>query len=198
MEKTALISVSDKSNILDFARKLIDRGWQILSTGGTYTELLKLNTSSVINISDYTGFPEILGGRVKTLLPNIHGGILMRRDNNEDKIEVITHDIDPIDMVVVNLYPFEQAVEDGKDLSCCIDNIDIGGVALLRAASKNYRFVTAICDPSDYDNVIGAIDNDILDVPFRFRLAYKVFSLTSAYDLAIKNRMEQSMYPILA
>ena len=145
--RRALISVSDKTGIVDFARKLADRGVEILSTGGT-ARLLAENGVKVTEVSDYTGFPEMMSGRVKTLHPKVHGGILGRRGIDDKVME--EHGIKPIDLVVVNLYPFKKTVESGAPLDEVIENIDIGGPSMVRSASKNYKAVTIVTDPSDF------------------------------------------------
>src|SRR5215475_16015124 len=154
MIKQALISVSDKSGIVDFAKSLSELGVKILSTGGT-AKLLADAGLPVTEVADHTGFPEILDGRVKTLHPKIHGGILARRDRHEHRAAMRDHDIAPIDLVVSNLYPFAATVESGADWAACVENIDIGGPALIRAAAKNHDFVTIVTDPSDYSTVIA-------------------------------------------
>ncbi|MEJ2105959.1 MAG: bifunctional phosphoribosylaminoimidazolecarboxamide formyltransferase/IMP cyclohydrolase [Acidiferrobacteraceae bacterium] len=185
----ALISVSDKTGIVDFARALHEAGVEILSTGGT-AKLLADNTIPVTEVSDYTGFPEMLDGRLKTLHPKIHGGLLGRRDLESHVRAMAEHDIPPIDLVVVNLYPFEQTVaRDDCTLELAIENIDIGGPTMLRAAAKNHAAVTVVVDAADYDAVLdemkanqGAVGNAT-----RFRLASKVFAHTARYDGAIAN-----------
>ncbi|MDX8402610.1 MAG: bifunctional phosphoribosylaminoimidazolecarboxamide formyltransferase/IMP cyclohydrolase, partial [Mariprofundaceae bacterium] len=185
--RRALISVSDKTGIEDFARALTERGVEILSTGGT-ARLLREAGVSVREVSDYTGFPEIMDGRVKTLNPKVHGGILARRDNPAELEAMRTHGIEPIDMVVVNLYPFREAVaREGCTLDDAIENIDIGGPCMVRAAAKNHRFVTVIVDPADYRMVLDALDAGALDEGRRRALAVKAFAHTAAYDGAIAN-----------
>ncbi len=181
----ALISVSDKNGILAFAQSLAEAGVEILSSGGT-AKLLLQNGIPAIEVSDYTGFPEMMDGRVKTLHPRIHGGILGRRGVDEEVME--RHGIKPIDLVVVNLYPFESTVaRPDCDLATAIENIDIGGPALIRAAAKNYESVGVIVDAADYDNVITELrngDGSLTDAT-RFRLAAKSFAHTSKYDAAV-------------
>jgi len=194
--RRALISVSDKTGIVPFAQGLSDLNIEILSTGGTYKLLASANISA-IEISDYTGFPEMMDGRVKTLHPKIHGGILARRDIDQ---KVLTdHDIPPIDLVVVNLYPFEATVANPNcDLPTAIENIDIGGPTMLRAAAKNNKFVAAVVNPSDYDRVIELLtrNDGSLDQQARFDFAVKTYEHTAAYDGAIANylgtKLEQS------
>ena len=182
----ALISLTDKSGIEIFAKELEAMGIEILSTGGT-AKKLRENGVKVIDVSDFTGFPEMLDGRVKTLHPKVHGGILARRDNPVHQEQMAKHGIKPIDLIVVNLYAFEKTIADPNcSLENAIENIDIGGPTMLRAAAKNYRDVTVIVDPADYPTVISEIKtagNSTLAT--RFRLATKVFALTTAYDRAI-------------
>ena len=151
----ALISVSDKAGVVEFAKALLTHGVQILSTGGT-AQLLKLNGVVVTEVADYTGFPEMMEGRVKTLHPKIHGGILARRDKAEHVASMRDHGIEGIDMVVVNLYPFAKTVaRPGCSMDEAIENIDIGGPAMVRAAAKNHAFVAVVTDPADYGMVVG-------------------------------------------
>jgi len=189
MEKIerALISVTDKTGIVEFAKELELLGIEIISTGGT-ARILREGGIKVIEISELTGFPEILEGRVKTLHPKVHGGILFKREK-EDHIETIKkHDIKPIDLIVVNLYAFEEVVEKGADLDTAIENIDIGGPTLIRAGAKNFKYVTVVIDPNDYSKILEEIKkygNTTLQT--RFELAKKVFKLTSSYDQIIYN-----------
>lgn len=186
--KRALISVSDKTGIVDFAKKLSALGIEIVSTGGTYNTLKEAGIE-VINISDVTGFPECLDGRVKTLHPNIHAGLLAMRSNHEHMKQVKELNVDLIDMVVVNLYPFKQTImKEGVTLEDCIENIDIGGPTMLRAAAKNYQDVSVIIDPSDYEKVLSEIsENGKVSVETNFYLAAKVFNHTAYYDSMIAN-----------
>ncbi len=189
MIKQALISVSDKTGVLEFARALAAMNVQLLSTGGT-AKLLADNGLQVTEVADYTGFPEMLDGRVKTLHPKIHGGILARRDFPAHRDALAQHAIPTIDMVVVNLYPFQQTVaKDQCSLEDAIENIDIGGPAMLRSSAKNHKDVVVICDPSDYDVVLGEMRANNGDVAYetRFGLAKKVFAHTAQYDGAITN-----------
>ena len=185
--KRAIVSVTDKTGIVEFCRELVSFGVEIISTGGT-AKLLWKNGISVVDISEYTGFPEIMDGRVKTLHPKVHGGILALRDN-KSHIEVMEKfEIQPIDMVVVNLYQFEKTIEkEGVSLEEAIENIDIGGPTMLRAAAKNFKYVTVITDPADYELVLQEIreNNGETTLKTRFMLAVKVFELTSKYDKAI-------------
>ncbi len=185
--KRALISVSDKSGIVDFARALAGHGVEILSTGGTY-KLLRDNGIAVVEVSDYTGFPEMMDGRVKTLHPKVHGGILGRRGT--DDAVMSQHDIKPIDMVVVNLYPFEQTVaKPGCTLEDAIENIDIGGPTMVRAAAKNHPFVNIVVNASDYSAILDEMkaNNGATKYATRFDLAIKAYEHTAAYDGAIAN-----------
>lgn len=185
--RRALISVSDKTGIVPFAQALQKLNIDILSTGGTY-RLLKAEGVAATEISEHTGFPEMMDGRVKTLHPKIHGGILGRRDQDSEVMK--QHDIAPIDLVVVNLYPFEATVaKPDCDLPTAIENIDIGGPTMLRAAAKNHRFVAVVVKPGDYDGLIRQLqDQDgALDEGTRFDLAVKTFEHTAAYDGAIAN-----------
>lgn len=185
--RRALISVSDKTGIVEFARSLQQHSVEILSTGGTYALLVE-NDIPAIEISDYTGFPEMMDGRVKTLHPKVHGGILGR--SGQDETVMDEHGIKPIDLVVVNLYPFEQTIaRPDCDLATAIENIDIGGPTMVRAAAKNYRDTTIVVNASDYQNVLDSMaDNDgVIDLATRFDLAVKAFEHTARYDGAIAN-----------
>ncbi len=179
----ALISVSDKTGVVELARALAAREVRILSTGGTARTLGEAGVP-VTEVCDHTGFPELMGGRIKTLHPRIHGGILGRRD--QDGEAMAAHGIAPIDLVVVNLYPFEQTVaRPDCDLPTAIENIDIGGPAMLRAAAKNHRYVTVVVDPADYAGVVAEIGAGTVSPATRFRLALKAFEHTARYDAAI-------------
>ena len=188
----ALISLTDKSGIEDFARSLQDLGVEILSTGGT-AKKMRENGIKVMDVSEFTGFPEMLDGRVKTLHPKVHGGILAQKDNPDHLAQMAAHGLEPIDLIAVNLYAFDKTVaKPGCTLAEAIENIDIGGPTMLRAAAKNYRDVTVLVDPADYPQVIAEIratGNTTLKT--RFRLARKVFALTSRYDTAISNWLEK-------
>jgi phosphoribosylaminoimidazolecarboxamide formyltransferase/IMP cyclohydrolase len=189
MIQQALISVSDKTGVLEFARALAGMGVKILSTGGT-AKLLAENGLSVTEIGDYTGFPEMLDGRVKTLHPKVHAGILARREVAEHRAALAQHDIPTIDMVVVNLYPFAQTVaREQCSLEDAIENIDIGGPAMLRSSAKNYRDVVVVCDPFDYGAILAELKAGAgtVSVETRFTLAKKVFAHTAKYDGAITN-----------
>lgn len=182
----ALISLTDKSGIDDFARQLTELRIEILSTGGT-AKKLRDNGLPVTDVSDFTGFPEILDGRVKTLHPMVHGGLLAQRENPSHIGQMAKHGIRPIDLVAVNLYAFDKATKDpGCSLAHAIENIDIGGPTMLRAAAKNFQDVTVIVDPADYPQVISEIkEHGNTTLKTRFRLMVKVFRLTSTYDTAI-------------
>ena len=185
----ALISVSDKTGLVDFARELVAMGVEIISTGGTAATLKKEGIQTR-DISDVTGFPEMLDGRVKTLHPKVHGGLLYLRDNPEHEAQAKAHSIEPIDLVVVNLYPFEATIaKPNVTLEDAIENIDIGGPSMLRSAAKNYRSVTVVTDPADYADVLENMrDNDgATTLKLRERLGIKVFVTTSRYDGAIAN-----------
>ncbi len=186
MIKRALISVSDKTGIVELARELSDMGVEIISTGGTAKALSDAGIK-VINISDITGFPECLDGRVKTLHPKVHGGLLAMRSNSEHMAQIKELGIEPIDMVIINLYPFKQTILKGHiELEEAIENIDIGGPTMLRAAAKNYQDVIVLIDPSDYGAVLDELKSSKeISVKTKFRLAYKVFEHTSHYDTLI-------------
>lgn len=186
MIKRALISVSDKTGIIEFARELDRLGISIISTGGTAKTLSDAGIK-VINVSDVTGFPECLDGRVKTLHPKIHGGLLAMRDNPLHMKQIEELGIEPIDMVVINLYPFKKTIlKEGVELAEAIENIDIGGPTMLRAAAKNYQDVVVLVDPADYPLVIEEIKSSgDVSVKTKFMLAYKVFKHTSHYDALI-------------
>lgn len=188
MVKRALISVSDKTGIVEFAQKLNDLGVSIVSTGGTF-KVLKEAGIPVINISDVTGFPECLDGRVKTLHPNIHAGLLAMRSNPEHMKQVEELNVELIDMVVVNLYPFKQTImKPDVTLADAIENIDIGGPTMLRAAAKNYQDVSVVIDPTDYEQVLSEIkETGAVSVKTNFYLAAKVFNHTAYYDTMIAN-----------
>ena len=184
--RRALISLTDKSGIEGFARSLVGLGFEILSTGGT-AKKLREGGIPVTDVSEFTGFPEMLDGRVKTLHPLVHGGILNQRKNPDHQLQCAEHGIKPIDIIVVNLYAFEKTVaKPGCSVGEAIENIDIGGPTMLRAAAKNWEDVTVIVDPADYPQVLDEIQsfgNTLRET--RFKLALKVFQLTSEYDTAI-------------
>ena len=184
--RRALVSVSDKSGILEFCQQLSELDVEIISTGGT-AKLLQQNNIPVVEISDYTGFPEMMDGRVKTLHPKVHGGILGRRDIDQAVMQ--DNEIKPIDLVVVNLYPFQKTVaQPDCDLATAIENIDIGGPTMIRAAAKNHKDVTIVTDPEDYQRIIDSLkDKGSVDAATRFNLAVKTFEHTAQYDGAIAN-----------
>jgi phosphoribosylaminoimidazolecarboxamide formyltransferase/IMP cyclohydrolase len=187
--KRALMSVSDKSGVVELAKALADLKVEILSTGGT-AKTLRENGIQITEVSDYTGFPEMLDGRVKTLHPKIHGGILGQRENPEHVKTMGEYGINTIDMVVVNLYPFEATVaKPDCTLEEAIENIDIGGPAMIRSAAKNYSDVTVVVDPGDYKDLIAELkaSGGQVSARTRFRLAKKVFQMTAGYDEAISN-----------
>ncbi|SLN15785.1 bifunctional phosphoribosylaminoimidazolecarboxamide formyltransferase/IMP cyclohydrolase [Oceanibacterium hippocampi] len=184
--RRALISVSDKQGLVEFARSLASMGVEILSTGGSARALQEAGIP-VREVADHTGFPEMMDGRVKTLHPTVHGGILALRDNDEHRRAMSEHSIGAIDLVVVNLYPFEATVAAGADFATCIENIDIGGPAMIRSAAKNHAFVTVIVDPSDYAPVLEemATGKGATSPALRRRLAARAYARTGAYDAAI-------------
>jgi len=189
--KTALISVSDKTGIVEFARSLSKLGITIISTGGTSRAIREAGIP-VMSVDEVTGFPEILSGRVKTLHPKVHGGLLAVRDDADHMEQLRKNGIDTIDLVVVNLYPFEKTIA-REDVSFeeAIENIDIGGPTMLRSAAKNHRFVGAVIDPADYDLILGELRaNGELSADTRLYLAEKVFRTTSGYDAAITAFLE--------
>lgn len=191
MQRTALLSVSDKSGLVPFAKALVERyGYRLLSTGGT-AKLLEKEGIPVTEVSDYTGFPEMMEGRVKTLHPKIHGGLLARRDKEDHMAAASEHGIDMIDLVVVNLYPFEETVaKPDVSFELAIENIDIGGPSMLRSAAKNHASVSVVVDAADYDRVLGAMEDEAALATLRRELALKVFQRTSAYDAAIAKYLE--------
>lgn len=190
MKKYALISVSDKTNIVTFAKNLLRRNYEILATGGT-AKLLKQNEVVCTEISDYTGFPEIFDGRVKTLQPKIFGGILQRRDSSEDQKQADANGILPIDIVCVNLYPFEKvAVNPSATEEELIENIDIGGPSLIRAAAKNHKFVSVLTSPDQYDAFLNELDNGAVSNETNKRFAVAAYSHTAKYDTFIANTLE--------
>jgi len=200
MEKLALLSVSDKRGLADFATALVKKhGYRLLSTGGT-AKLLAERGLPVTEVGQHTGSPEIMEGRVKTLHPKIHGGLLARRDKPEHLAQAAENGIELIDLVVVNLYPFEQTVaKPGVHFEEAIENIDIGGPSMLRSAAKNHESVTVVCDPADYEAVLAALDQPAALAALRRRLALKVFQRTAGYDAAISSYLEaQAETPDLA
>ena len=191
--RRALISVSDKTGLVPFARALVGLGIEIISTGGT-AKLLAAEGIANTEISTFTGFPEMLDGRVKTLHPKVHGGLLFVRDNPDHCAQAAAHGIQPIDLVVVNLYPFEKTIaQAGTTLEEAIEQIDIGGPSMLRSAAKNYRSVTVVVDPADYADVLENIQaNDgATTLKLRERFGIKVFVTTAKYDGAIANYLNK-------
>ncbi len=186
--RRALLSVSDKTGIVELASKLAKGGVELVSTGGTARALRDAGLP-VLDVSDLTGFPEMMDGRVKTLHPVVHGGLLAVRDNEEHVDAMDAHDIGPIDLLVVNLYPFEETVARGASREEIVENIDIGGPAMVRSASKNHGFVTIVTDPEDYEELAAELaDNDgATSLAFRIRMAAKAFAKTASYDAAIAN-----------
>lgn len=193
MKKQALISVSDKTGVCDFAAGLVALGYEILSTGGT-AATLKSAGIAVTNVSDVTGFPECLDGRVKTLHPKIHAGILAMRSNPEHMATLERLEINPIDVIAINLYPFKATIQKtGVTLEEAVENIDIGGPTMIRAAAKNYQDVAVIVDPSDYQAVLVGLKDNSLDKAARYRLALKVFEHTAAYDAMIATYLRKQI-----
>lgn len=190
--RRALISVSDKTGVVEFAKNLISCGFEIIATGGTMN-LLKSSGVEVINIEDVTGFPEICDGRVKTLHPKVHGGLLARRDNLKHMNELKANHIELIDLVCVNLYPFKQTImRSDVTTELAIENIDIGGPSMLRSAAKNFQSVTVVCDPFDYDLVINELkSNHDTTYETRFKLSAKAFTHTAEYDSMIATYMRE-------
>ena len=190
MNKIALLSVSNKSGIVKFANKLNKLGYDILATGNT-AKIIEESGINCIGVEDYASFPEIFSGRVKTLQPKIFGGILMRRDNNSDQQEAIENSVSPIDIVCVNLYPFPQVVKrEDIDLSEKIENIDIGGPSLIRAAAKNYQYVSVLTNPNQYDSFTEELENGEVNLQTREKLASAAFAHTSYYDTVIADYFE--------
>jgi len=191
----AIISVSDKSNLSELAFCLKEYSVEILSTGGTkkYLDGIDINP---VEVSSYTGFPEIMDGRVKTLHPKVHGGILNIRDNAEHQSAMEALNIRHIDMIVVNLYPFKEVISKGCTFEDAIENIDIGGPSMIRAAAKNFKYVTVVVDPADYPKVVDSMkeNNGETTEELRFYLAKKVFYVTSDYDKAIYNYLSENKF----
>jgi len=190
--RRAIVSVSDKANLSELALCLKEFNVEILSTGGTKRYLDGIGVNP-IEVSFYTGFPEIMDGRVKTLHPKVHGGILNIRDNAEHQAAMQAHNIKHIDMIVVNLYPFKAVISKGCTFEDAIENIDIGGPSMIRAAAKNFKFVTVVVDPEDYPKIIESMKthNGETTEDMRFYLARKVFYLTADYDKAIYNYLSE-------
>jgi len=193
MKKRALVSVSDKTGIIELAKKLESFGYEIISTGGTYTAL-KDSGIKVMGISEITGFPECLDGRVKTLHPSVHAGLLAMRSNPEHMRQLEELNINTIDIVVVNLYPFKKTImKDGVTFSEAVENIDIGGPAMLRSAAKNYQDVAVVVDPADYGRLIGELEAGGVTLETKKYLMYKVFAHTAAYDSLISNYLAKNL-----
>ena len=190
MKRRALVSVSDKEGVANFARRLHEMGFEIVSTGGTARSLEEAGVP-VVAVSEVTGAPEILKGRVKTLHPRIHGGILADLEDPDQVVELVDHDIGPIDLVCVNLYPFEETVAGGASEGEAVEQIDVGGPAMIRAAAKNFRSVTVVPDPAFYDEVLDALEGGEVPLETRLRLALEAFRKTAAYDAAIAGWLEQ-------
>ncbi|SIQ85247.1 phosphoribosylaminoimidazolecarboxamide formyltransferase / IMP cyclohydrolase [Rhizobium sp. RU20A] len=185
--KTALLSVSDKTGIVDLARALVERGVALVSTGGTHKALSEAGLA-VRDVSELTGFAEIMDGRVKTLHPGVHGGLLGIRDDADHQAAMEAHGITPIDLTIINLYPFEEVRAKGADYPTTVENIDIGGPAMIRASAKNHAYVTVITDPADYATLTAELDNGgETTLAFRKRMAAKAFARTAAYDTTISN-----------
>lgn len=190
--KTALLSVSDKSGIVELAKALSKKGIRLLSTGGTHKALSDAGLA-VTDVSDVTGFPEIMDGRVKTLHPNVHGGLLAIRDDAEHVEAMKVHGIGAIDLAVINLYPFEEVRAKGGDYPTTVENIDIGGPAMIRASAKNHAYVTIVTDPSDYAGLLEELADGATSYAFRQKLAAKAYARTAAYDTAISNWFAQAL-----
>jgi phosphoribosylaminoimidazolecarboxamide formyltransferase/IMP cyclohydrolase len=190
----ALLSVSDKAGLVDFARALAGFGVELVSTGGT-AKTLKDAGLKVIDVAELTGFPEMMDGRVKTLHPKVHGGLLAIRDNKEHARSMQAHDIRPIDLLVVSLYPFEETVAKGANFHDCIENIDIGGPAMIRAAAKNHNDVAVVVDAADYTPLLDELkaQDGATSLEFRKRFAAKAYARTAAYDAAISNWFAQQL-----
>ena len=186
MIKRALVSVTDKTGVVEFCTELNKLGYEVISTGNTF-KMLKEQGVKAIQIDEVTKFPEILDGRVKTLNPYIHGGILYKRDDENHVSTIKEHNINPIDLVVVNLYDFEGTLKAGKSHEDMIENIDIGGPSMIRSAAKNYKDVTVVVDVNDYSMIIEKLKNNSLTLEDRKKLAYKAFSITGRYDALISS-----------
>ena len=192
--RRALLSVSDKTGIVDFAKALVERNIELVSTGGT-SKLIAEAGLPVRDVSELTAFPEMMDGRVKTLHPRVHGGLLAIRDNDAHIKSMDDHGIMPIDLIVVNLYPFEETRASGADYDTCVENIDIGGPAMIRAAAKNHAFVTVVVDTKDYETVLTEIDTHqgCTKPETRKALAQKAYARTAAYDAAISNWLAEAL-----
>jgi len=192
--KTALLSVSDKAGIVELARALAERGVRLLSTGGTHKAIAAAGLA-VTDVSDVTGFPEIMDGRVKTLHPKVHGGLLAIRDDAEHQEAMKAHGIDGIDLAIINLYPFEDVRAAGGDYPTTVENIDIGGPAMIRASAKNHAYVAILTDPADYPELLEQLSSDAgqTSYAFRQRLAAKAYARTAAYDAMISNWFAEAL-----
>ncbi|KQQ33954.1 phosphoribosylaminoimidazolecarboxamide formyltransferase [Rhizobium sp. Leaf306] len=192
--RTALLSVSDKAGIIELAKALTEQGVKLLSTGGTHKAIAAAGLA-VTDVSEVTGFPEIMDGRVKTLHPTVHGGLLAIRDDEEHVAAMQKHGIESIDLSVINLYPFEEVRAAGGDYPTTVENIDIGGPAMIRASAKNHAYVTIVTDPSDYTALIEALqaNGGETDYAFRQKLAAKAYARTAAYDTAISNWFAEAL-----
>jgi phosphoribosylaminoimidazolecarboxamide formyltransferase/IMP cyclohydrolase len=188
----ALLSVSDKTGLVDFAKGLAAHGVALVSTGGTHRALREAGLA-VTEVADLTGFPEMMDGRVKTLHPKVHGGLLAIRENPEHEAAMLAHNIQPIDLLVVNLYPFEATVAKGADYDVAVENIDIGGPAMIRGAAKNHADVAVVVDPADYPQILAALAGGGTSLALRKRLAQKAFARTAVYDAAISNWMADAI-----
>src|SRR5687768_16544320 len=186
----ALLSVSDKQGLAEFAEALHELGWELISTGGT-ARMLRAAGLPVRDVSEITAHPELMNGRVKTLHPAVHAGILARRERAEDMQALRSHGYGPIDMVVVNLYPFHEAVAASKPLDEAMEQVDVGGPTMLRSAAKNHRDVLVVVDPNDYGRLLAALRDGNIDAELRRRLAHKVFAHTARYDAAIADYFER-------
>ena len=188
--RRALLSVSDKTGLVDLGRALAQRGVELLSTGGSAKTLREAGLD-VKDVAEVTGFPEMMDGRVKTLHPMVHGGLLALRDNDDHLAAMDQHGIGPIDLLVVNLYPFEETVAKGADYDTSIENIDIGGPAMIRAAAKNHAFVNVVVDVEDYEALLSELDahDGQTSYAFRQKLALNAYARTGAYDAAVSGWM---------
>jgi phosphoribosylaminoimidazolecarboxamide formyltransferase/IMP cyclohydrolase len=191
MTQRVILSVFDKSNLVDFAGELAALGWELVASGGT-ARLLRDSGLTILDVAEMTGAPEMLGGRVKTLHPTVHGGILAR-DIESDWADLAAQNFSPIDLVVCNLYPFQETVaQPNVTLAEAVEQIDIGGVTLLRAAAKNFARVTIVCDPADYGRILTELkENGATSPATRQQLALKAFTHTRDYDTAITNYLQQ-------
>ena len=192
MKKRALISVSDKTGVVEVAKRLEKLGYEIISTGGTETALKNAGVKT-INISEITGFPECLDGRVKTLHPMVHAGLLAMRSNPEHMAQLEKLGVNTIDAVIVNLYPFKQTIMRGAEFAEAVENIDIGGPTMLRSAAKNYQDVVVVVDPADYEKVFAEMENGGVSIETRKYLMFKVYRHTAVYDTLISNYLEKQL-----